>query len=357
MDVKDIFKFQMMNQMGATALGGLQNGSQQNLLQIFMNLVIMLWMSMLDDITKSIPGLMLDLKKTITFYCRVKVQKTMEEVRPKMISDYAVNLTTRHNINTFTMTRVYEKSENKNSSSDDNSEESNGMMNSVIAHLAKLDNIPSFVLAQNGNVMVNYLEKPIQITKDIFVKIEQVNVSPETSKIGSIQMSLISNSLSASEITNYVKNLYENYLQELKNSLGNNIYFFDQKTRDSSIPSLPPIGGSHNDQNAHKRMLISTAPKQLSFTMTNFYSNKKFSNIYGVEARLVEKRLKFFLERRDWYDDKGIPYQLGILLSGLPGAGKTSIIRAIANLTKRHIINVNFANITTATQLKNLFYS
>ena len=29
----------------------------------------------------------------------------------------------------------------------------------------------------------------------------------------------------------------------------------------------------------------------------------------------------------------------------------------MANLTKRHIINVNFANITTATQLKNLFFN
>jgi SpoVK/Ycf46/Vps4 family AAA+-type ATPase len=91
--------------------------------------------------------------------------------------------------------------------------------------------------------------------------------------------------------------------------------------------------------------------------MAPFYSNKKFSNIYGDEIRLIEKRIKFFIENRNWYDSKGIPYQLGFLLSGIPGTGKTSVIRAIANLTKRHIINVNFANINTATQLKNLFYS
>lgn len=103
-------------------------------------------------------------------------------------------------------------------------------------------------------------------------------------------------------------------------------------------------------------MLINAAPKQLSFTMSPFYSNKQFYNIYGDQVRLIEKRIKFFIENKEWYDSKGIPYQLGILLSGVPGAGKTSLIKAIANYTKRHIINVNFANITTATQLKNLFY-
>ncbi len=74
-------------------------------------------------------------------------------------------------------------------------------------------------------------------------------------------------------------------------------------------------------------------------------------------ARQVENRVTFFLDNREWYDQRGIPYQLGLLLSGVPGSGKTSIIRAVANLTKRHIVNVNFSTITTATQLKNLFFS
>jgi SpoVK/Ycf46/Vps4 family AAA+-type ATPase len=107
----------------------------------------------------------------------------------------------------------------------------------------------------------------------------------------------------------------------------------------------------------HHMMKIMTAPRQLSFIKSPFYSNKSFSNIFGKEVREIEDRVNFFLNNKSWYDMRGIPYQLGLLLSGVPGSGKTSIIRAIANLTKRHIINVNFANITTATQLKNLFFS
>ena len=120
---------------------------------------------------------------------------------------------------------------------------------------------------------------------------------------------------------------------------------------------LDPRGGPDSGDAAAKRARVMNAPKELSFTRTAFHSNKLFSNTFGEQVREVESRVRFFCENRAWYTERGIPYQLGFLLSGLPGSGKTSAIRAIANHTKRHIINVNFASITTATQLKNLLFS
>jgi SpoVK/Ycf46/Vps4 family AAA+-type ATPase len=183
------------------------------------------------------------------------------------------------------------------------------------------------------------------------------HISLNKNAIASVTLSMMSNTISAAAINEYVRKIHSNYIEELKNSLGNQIYFFDQKNRDTGPPPPPMCSPNSDEMMNYKRMLIMTSPKQLSFNMMPFYSNKAFSNIYGSEIRKIEQRIRFFMDNKQWYDSKGIPYQLGIMLSGVPGSGKTSCIRAISKLTNRHIVNVNFANITTASQLKNLFYS
>ena len=360
MDIKEMIKYQMVSRMGTQhQANGHQNTSssadfKSMLIQFFMFVL----MALIDDITKLIPKICNDIKTHFTGYCTEKVKQTID-IKSKQLIDTSITLSTRHDVAIFNMTRIFTTSNSSSSSSsskqEEGSEESNGMVDALIAHVSKLNNIPMLKLINKGQIMMTYKDKPIQVTNDIFLKIDAIDMSA-VGALNSIKISLLSNTLSSAELAQYVKNMYANYLQEIKNSLGDKIYYFDQKSQNSQRPSMP-INTDNSAIRNHKQMLISTAPKQLSFTMAQFYSNKKFSNIYGEEVRLIEKRIKFFLERRDWYDSKGIPYQIGLLLSGMPGAGKTSIIRAIANMTRRHIVNVNFANITTATQLKNLFYS
>jgi chaperone BCS1 len=61
------------------------------------------------------------------------------------------------------------------------------------------------------------------------------------------------------------------------------------------------------------------------------------------------------LENKDWYYKNGIPYTLGIGLSGEPGTGKTSFFKCLANMTGRHLVVLSFKIIKTKTDLDKFF--
>ncbi|KAI0798024.1 mitochondrial chaperone BCS1 [Abortiporus biennis] len=62
----------------------------------------------------------------------------------------------------------------------------------------------------------------------------------------------------------------------------------------------------------------------------------------GVSEK-VEKDVSAFLERRQWYADRGIPYRRGYLLHGPPGSGKSSFIQALAGSLSYDICLLNLS--------------
>jgi chaperone BCS1 len=62
------------------------------------------------------------------------------------------------------------------------------------------------------------------------------------------------------------------------------------------------------------------------------------------------KKLNHFMENEKWHNKKGLPYNFGLLLHGEPGCGKTSCIKALANYTDRHIVEINLSKIKTCGQ-------
>ncbi len=87
-----------------------------------------------------------------------------------------------------------------------------------------------------------------------------------------------------------------------------------------------------------------------------FSSTRNFSNIFFDNKNKILNKLDFYLKNKDWYDKVGIPYTLGIGLHGPPGTGKTSLIKAIANYTNRHIINISLKIIKRKRDLEKVFF-
>lgn len=166
----------------------------------------------------------------------------------------------------------------------------------------------------------------------------------ENSKSGLGYIDIYSYTMDMETLRNEVNNIVKNYLIKMTNKLGNNIYYF------SELPLLVYRDG--NGKIDHTK-----SNDSLHFTMKPFVTNRSFKNLFGKDINTIRKRVEFFRDNKDWYDNKGVPYTLGILVSGNPGSGKTSIIKCISNELKRHIINIHLSDTMTKTQIENLFYS
>merc|ERR1711899_620820 len=88
-----------------------------------------------------------------------------------------------------------------------------------------------------------------------------------------------------------------------------------------------------------------------------FESSKSFDNVFFEQKDKIVDRVRFFTDNQSWYQERGIPYTLTFLFHGEPGCGKTSTIKAIANLTQRHIVSVPLKNVKTVEDLYNVFYA
>ena len=71
----------------------------------------------------------------------------------------------------------------------------------------------------------------------------------------------------------------------------------------------------------------------------------------GQKERILNF-IKEFTDNQEWYDRTGVPYRTGILFSGPPGTGKTTMVRALASNLERdlRIINCGMMNDTTIMQ-------
>jgi DNA polymerase III delta prime subunit len=126
----------------------------------------------------------------------------------------------------------------------------------------------------------------------------------------------------------------------MANKLGTQKFFFDMMVDQKKPGIRNPLPSSHIVFQKHK-----------------FLTTRTFDNVFFEQKEGVRSHTEFFLERKDWYDKKGIPHTLGFMFHGSPGCGKTSTMKAIANVGKRHIINIHLSEIKSKEQLNHLFFN
>ncbi|DAZ95416.1 TPA: hypothetical protein N0F65_006306 [Lagenidium giganteum] len=141
-------------------------------------------------------------------------------------------------------------------------------------------------------------------------------------------------------IDKLVQNIFAQYqeAERKKSEDDNNRYMFVGRKRrrheveDSDDPPPP----------THKRYKLS--------------DDKTFDNLFFDGKEELIEQLDNFTRRRDKFAIEGVPYKYGLLLYGPPGTGKTSVIKAIAHHTQRHIVTLPLGKIKTNQALMDAMF-
>jgi hypothetical protein len=211
-------------------------------------------------------------------------------------------------------------------------------MDAVVHYVTTLPAMKSLLAVTHHDYLPNEFES-VCLDQDVFFELLDLKVQDGQLEI--VKFRLFCHDHDVQHLQSFIDNCNMDYERRMKNKLGTHRYFFDQMIQTKVRGTVQnPLPTTH-----------------LVYTKTKFVTNRNFENVFFEERNQVAHRTRFFLEHRDWYDRKGIPYTLGFMFHGPPGTGKTSTVKAIANEGRRHIINVQLSEIKTKQQLQHLFFN
>jgi len=210
------------------------------------------------------------------------------------------------------------------------------------------DQINEGIINRNIDFFVSDYGHPMLLDKDTetyaIPSFERDHTTDRTTDIYVLQVA--SKILSSSEILQLISSFQVEYLDYVKryNKDGKLKYIslkkFNTEKDPASIPA--PSGNTQPPPST-----CSTLKRLPVWDLKDFNSSKTFDNVFFQQKDRMLKQIDSFVYGEEFYSKRGLPWNLNILIYGIPGCGKTSFIKALANRLKRHILDINLGCINT----------
>ena len=211
-------------------------------------------------------------------------------------------------------------------------------MDSVVHYVTTIPAIRNLICMTHHDYLPHEFD-PVLVEPDLYF--QMVDLKYSDGQVESIKFKLFCYDHEVQYLQAFVDRCNLDYERRMANKLGTALYYFDMVTPTKSKKTTQnPLPNTH-----------------LLYTKHTFHTTRSFENVFFEQRTHLKTHLDFFLNRRDWYEKKGIPYTLGFMFHGDPGCGKTSSIKAIANTARRHIVNIQLSQIKSKEQLRHLFFN
>jgi hypothetical protein len=153
-----------------------------------------------------------------------------------------------------------------------------------------------------------------------------------------------------SHIHSFIKMCEEKFENSINEQLSKQKYIFKYNSKKSTGGEDE---GRYYDDSGDQRSRHNRGIKCDEYPLV---TNKHLiRNCFFTQRDALIKRIDFFINNEQWYNDRGIPYQLTLVFEGPAGCGKTSTVKGIGAYANRHIVDVDLNGIKDVCELENIF--